>query len=66
MVDTNRPAFFEVIDTQESVVVAVCASHAAALAVCNDLEPDDREYCGGWRYIIEPMRPHTPHVSQPE
>ncbi|MBR1232053.1 integrase arm-type DNA-binding domain-containing protein [Bradyrhizobium sp. AUGA SZCCT0182] len=24
--------------------------------------PADREYCGGWRYIIEPMRSASPHV----
>jgi hypothetical protein len=57
MTDPNRPAYFEVIDTENHCVIAVCASQAAAFAMCDELEPDDSEASGKWRYIIEPMRP---------
>lgn len=57
MTDPNRPAYFEVIDTCEHRVIAVCESQAAAFALCDELEPDDGEASSKWRYIIEPMRP---------
>lgn len=55
MTDPNRPEFFEVVDTKEHRVIAVCSSQAAAFAMCDELEPDNTS--GKWRYIIEPMRP---------
>ncbi len=56
MTDTNRPVAFEVVDTETKSVIAKCATHAQAFALCDELEPDDAESSGMWRYCIEPVR----------
>jgi hypothetical protein len=56
MTDSNRPVAFEVVDTETKTVIAKCETHAQAFALCDELEPDDGESRGPWRYSIEPVR----------
>lgn len=64
MVDTNRPVAFEIWDTETRTVIATCKSQAEAFALCDELEPDDREASGMWRYCIEPVRASDPRPPQ--
>jgi hypothetical protein len=56
MVDTNRPAAFDVRDTETGKVIARLPTLAKAMELCNELEPDDQEASGMWRYCIDPVR----------
>lgn len=64
MTDTNRPVAFEVWDTETRTIIATCKTQAEAFALCDDLEPDDGDASGMWRYCIEPVRASQHHSAQ--
>lgn len=56
MVDTNAPAAWRVIDTQEPrAIVGQYATLREAVMLCDELEPDT-PFTGRLRFITEPVR----------
>ncbi len=56
MTDPNRHVAFEIWDTETKTIIATVSTMAEAFNLCADLEPDDAESSGMWRYCIEPVR----------
>lgn len=54
MTDPNRPSHWQVIDTKTNAVIDTNLSHAAALWLCNGLEPEQPP--SGYRYEMKPIR----------
>lgn len=55
----NKPIAWEVLDLKTGKVVQRFYSHDQALAYCKIMESDERVAVHGYRYNMQPVRPHA-------